>query len=244
MKILNLCNSISAYKTLKETFGNNSRDEYCYGKEEEFNFQVSKENLDVNSIIPNIDDFDKIRIWYTKRNINECIFASFLVDAILDRSKIELINIDSWTSYYQRKPIIHLFFSSGEIASSQFKKLYKKNTKTVVDEVFFLDSVKSEFEKSKLVNDALLIIDSKFNLKFFRYDEFKEYILAAAKDWTEIPHILADIMDFGSMSFEYYFEDHVIYKFVLDLINEGKLEILSNFYMNFSRPIKVRAKNI
>lgn len=239
--ILNICNSESAYVTLRKTFKNNENTIYLFGDNKYYNFQINRTACNLSDVLEDISKpVDLIRVWFTKRNINECIFVGILLSDLKKISNVELINIDSCDYFLKDRKKQCIIHSLGEVNSELFlKSLELKN-----NESFDFKKALDAFNESMFDSNKMLMIKDDMDPFFVSDEEIKNYIIEIIKKekgFIRITNLIGIVMG-HSIEKDWFLEDHVVYKYILDCINEGKLKVQSGYYMNYSSDISVILK--
>ena len=236
--ILNICNSKSAYGTLRKTFKNTKDTEYLFGDNENFNFQIDKTFYNLEGILDNTSrPVDLIRIWFTKRNINECIFVGAVLNNLKKTDNVELINIDSYSYSTKGKTRMYKFHSLGEVNS----ELFLKSLESKKDEHFNFKKVLDAFNESTFNPDKILMVKDDMEPFFVSDEEIKKYIMHMVKKekgLIKMTNLIGAVMG-NSIELDWYLEDHMVYKYILDCINEGKLKVQSEYHMNYGSALSV-----
>lgn len=236
--ILNICNSESAYGTLRKTFKNCENVFYLFGDNKYYNFQINRTLCNLDGVLDSLSKpVDLIRIWFTKRNINECIFVGVLLSNLKNLNNVQLINVDSYNYLIKGKKKISKIHSLGEVNSELFlKSLELENV-----EHFDFKKVLDAFNQSMFVPDKMLMIKNDTDPFFVTDEEIKNYIIQTVKKENGLIKVrnLIGIVMGNSIELDWSIEDHVIYKYILDCINDGKLKLQSEFYMNYGSAMSV-----
>lgn len=243
MRILNICNSISGYGSLKKALKNWNDEENLFPDAIEYNFQIVEDgyiNIDFPSLYEG--EFDSVRIWGAKLNINECIFASLAVEYFKGKKPIEMVWIGKNVYYRDNIKFSTSFCSFGE-ANTEVILSAIKNAKNIDNkESCFLKAVNKEYLDSFEIKDALLMIDDNAEFYYVKFEVIKYFILTKANDYIGVNHLIGMTMGQARDEHGWILEDRVVFKLIIDLINEGELVIEPGYHKDYSLPIKVKRK--
>lgn len=237
-KILELTNSVSGYGTLKCTL-KDDEDKHFFGESEDFDYQICLRQLPTIESLTNedLDDVDEIRIWYCSKNTNESMFMAVLVYILEEyRNKIHLIDIAS----YEGRPCSH-YYCVGELNGYDVQKVQSLQTKLTAEEITFCEKVICYYFERDQYADSFMMIKGH-TIYELPYSEIKEYILSNFENYAVPSHTIGKVMGYEQDEKGWCFGDNVIYKFIADLINEGKVMVQASFYERYVFPPKLFLK--
>ena len=222
--ILELTNSLSGYGSLRVAFADDEN-KHIFGANGDIDFQINSRVIPSMEDITNIDikEIDEIRIWFCSKNTNEVIFASVIVHIFKEyQSKISLIDL----SRYISKPGIE-YFSIGELYFFQIIKAQSLQRKlSKYKSMFFKKVIRYYFERNTH-SESFMMVEGR-RIYELPHSEIKEYILNHFVNNAATGHTIGLVMAVEREK-GWYFGDNVIYKFIIDLINEGKILLVSSF---------------
>lgn len=237
-KILELTNSMSGYGTLKHAF-KDDEDKHFYGENEDFDYQICLWHLpSVESLTKeDLDTIDEIRIWYCSKNTNESMFIAVIVYVLEEyRNKIHLIDIVN----YEGRPGSH-YYCVGELNGHDVQKVQSLQIKLTEEQTTFCEkAICYYFERDQYADSFMMI--KGHTIYELPHSEIKEYILSNFENYAVPSHTIGKVMGYEWEEKGWCFGDNVIYKFIADLINEGKIMVQASFHERYAFPPKLFIK--
>ena len=90
-------------------------------------------------------------------------------------------------------------------------------------------------------SDKMLMIKDDMDPFFVSDEEIKNYIIEMVrkeKGLIKITNLIGIVMGY-SIELDWFLEDHVVYKYIFECINEGKLKVQSEYHMNYGSAMSV-----
>ena len=233
VKILNLTNQTSSYGFIKKVL---NRDSNFFGKNIEQDFQISFSVFSsINDFIDTcVEEFDQIVVWYSSLNTNDSIFVAFVIQMFKEyESRIRLIDVSECRGL-NGKP----YYSVGCLGYGETDYIKNKGQKLNTEKVRFFEKVLCCYFERDPNSESFLMIQGR-SIYELPYSEVKEYILSWIENYSYPSHTIGAVMGEEIDEKGWCFGDNVIYKFILDLINEGKILLQASFHERYDIPPKI-----
>lgn len=237
--ILELTNFMSAYGNLYKAF-KNDKEYHVFGINDEVDFQVEMVGITNIKTVTDADlnKIDEIRIWYHSKNTNETIFMAIVVMLLAEYSqKIRLIDVRK-TGVKRKFASSVGSFNGDELFSMQ---LFANNLTNL--KYRYCEKIVNYYYRRNELSDSFMMVNGN-TIHELSHSDIKQFILEKFIDSTFPSHIIGIVMGHEWEEKGWCFGDNIIYKFVIDLINEGLIKIESSFYEDYDMPPKLAPNNI
>ncbi len=237
--ILELTNSDSARGTMRAAFKDDKDILHLFGENNEIDFQIKMETLLMEDVMTmkKIEDVDEIRIWYSSINTNDSIFTAFLLHRFENfLGKIKLIDISGYVGRHSIMKVSLGCYNRDEII--EWQKLERLAT---LDDLEFARKTLAYYFSRDEENNSFIMIKGHqiFELPF---EEIKEYICSYFENYQTASHTIGRVMGEEWHEKGWIFGDNIIYKFICELINEGRVMIYASYNERYSVPPKLFIK--
>lgn len=231
--ILELTNSVSAYGSLRKAFEKDKKSNHVFGCNEDFDFQIETINdFTRESVIrKDIKLVTKIRIWMSSLNTNDNIFTAY-VCALFDY--VSFISIIDISEDVDKPKSFHA--SVANFASNELIEMQKHERKMTEKHTHFYTML-IHYYLNRNKNDNSFIMVKGQSIKELKHETIKRYILRRMPNFKKPSHIIGTVMSYEWDDKQWWFADNVIYKFIIDLINEGRIKVDPTYHGRYWEPM-------
>lgn len=238
---LELTNSMSTYGTLVRAFKDDENNRYYFGDNDEIDYQIRKQYIpplrDITKIKP--ESIDKIRIWISSINTNDQVFTALMLNVFRDyQEKITIVDVLRKCPNPRPKNLMTACNYEYEL-----KECLSNERKLSDSDINFYRELLRYYGKRNETMKSFIMV-SGTRISELKFSSLKRFILDTMTGFERTPHVVGRIMSAEWDEKGWVFSDNVIYKFIIDLINEGKILIYSSYFEQYSRsPILHKKEN-
>ena len=238
---LELTNSMSTYGTLVRAFKDDENNKYYFGDNDEIDYQTRKQYIpplrDITRV--KLESIDKIRIWMSSINTNDQVFTALMLNVFRDYlEKITIVDVLRKCS--EPRPMHTMV---GCNTQNELRECLKHERKLCDSDINFYKKLLRYYGKRDESLKSFIMVKGT-RISELKHSTFKRYILETMNGYVRTPHLIGRIMSAEWDERGWIFGDNVIYKFIIDLINEGKILINSSYFEQYSRsPILHKKEN-
>ena len=237
--ILELTNSESAKGTMRSAFEKDKDALHLFGENGEIDFQIKMETLLIEDIltIKRIEDLDEIRIWYSSLNSNDSIYMAFSLHRLADYiDKIKLIDVAKYNGRHSIMRVCLGSYNREEIIEWQ-----KLECAATQDDMEFARKLLACYFSQKEESNSFIMVKGH-QIYELPYEEIKDYICSHFENFKLASHTIGTVLSKEWNEKGWFFADNVIYKFICDLINEGRIMVQASYHERYNVPPKLFLK--
>ena len=237
MKImLELTNLDSARGTIKSAFKDDKDVLHLYGEIGEIDFQINMETIAKEDIltIKKLEEVDEIRIWYSSINTNDSIFAAFMLHRLEEYLDIiKLIDVSKYDGKHSMMRVCVSCFSRDEIVKWQ-----KLERKALPEDLEFARKLLAYYFSRNQTKESFIMVNGHVIYEL-PHEEIKDFICSHFENYHIPAHTIGAVMSEEWNEKGWIFGDNVIYKFICDLINEGRIMLHASYHERYDTAPKL-----